>query len=414
MTSDKLSPMPKAERRLLYVLAGIQFTHTVDFMILMPIGPMLSRDLAIEMHQFGILVSSYTFAAAASGLLCALFIDRFERKRALLVLYSLFILATLACALAPGYWGLLAARCLAGAFGGVIGAIVSIVVGDQIPPERRGRAGGYLSASFAAATVAGVPLGLWLANHTGALTWRAPFVFVACISACFGLAAWKWLRPNPALALQAKAQGSLNGAWRAAWHRVRDVIQDPVHRWAMLLSCLLMYSAFSVIPYITIYATQNVHFPETMLPTMYLLGGTLTLFTSRWVGKKTDQWGKRKALMIFAPLTLIPILLVTHLGVVPAWAYLILSSAFFVMMNARMIPMMAMLNGAAKPEMRGTFMSLSASLQQGAMGLSTFVTGLIVSTNAAGDMVGYNYAGYIAVLGTAGAMWAASKVTQRG
>jgi predicted MFS family arabinose efflux permease len=150
-----LSPMPPAEKRLLYILAGIQVTHIVDFMIMMPVGPMLTRELGITTDQFGLLVSSYSLSAAVSGLLCAMFIDRFERKRALLVLYALFALATLSCALAPGYVGLLTARALAGAFGGVMGALIATVIGDQIPPERRGRAGGYMAASFAISTIAG-------------------------------------------------------------------------------------------------------------------------------------------------------------------------------------------------------------------------------------------------------------------
>ena len=94
---------PRRELALLLTLAGIQVTHVLDIMIMMPLGPQLTALFAISDAQFGLLVSAYTFAAGASGLLAASFVDRFERKRLLLVLYFLFGLTTLACALAPTY-----------------------------------------------------------------------------------------------------------------------------------------------------------------------------------------------------------------------------------------------------------------------------------------------------------------------
>jgi len=404
-----LSPMPKAEKRLLYILAGIQLTHIVDFMIMMPIGPMLIRELGISTDQFGLLVSSYSLTAAVAGLMCAMFIDRFGRKRALLTLYALFAVATLACALAPGYYGLLVARSLAGAFGGVMGALVSTVVGDQIPPERRGRAGGYMAASFSIATVAGVPLGLWLANHTPVLGWRAPFVFVALLCTGLGWAAYKWLKTGAPI----HAAPEVN-AFKGAWQRIRDTLADPVHRWSMLFGCLIMFSMFSIIPFITIFATGTVKFPETLLPLMYLIGGGCTLITSRWVGKQTDRLGKRKSFLIFGSLALLPMLVVTHMHSAPAWVYLIVSTSFFVMSSARMIPMMALVNGAAHPPLRGTFMSLSASFQQAAMGLGAFAVGHIVSVDASGVMHHYNVAGYIAAAAMLTALWVSGKVRQRG
>ena len=117
---------PRRDFWLLMTLAGIQFTHVLDFMIIMPLGPQLRDLFAINDAQFGFLVSAYTFAAGASGLLAASFVDRFERKRLLLVLYVLFALTTLACALAPSYGLLMAARVAAGTFGGILSATEGI------------------------------------------------------------------------------------------------------------------------------------------------------------------------------------------------------------------------------------------------------------------------------------------------
>ena len=404
--SNDLTITP-AEKRILYVLAGIQFTHIVDFMIMMPLGPMLQRELGIDTAQFGVLVSSYTFAAAIMGLLCALFVERFERKRLLLVLYVLFAAATVACALAPNYWGLLIARCLAGAFGGVMGAIVNTVVTDVVPPQRRGQAMGLVSRSFALSTVAGVPLSLFLANHTPVLTWRAPFILVAVLSLVFAYVGWRQLPKGPAPA----AQDGL--ALKAAGQRIIDVLADPIHCASILFGSLILFSAFLVIPYITIYATRNVGIAETVLPLMYLIGGACTLWSAPKIGKYADKRGKLPVFRMFALLAIIPMLITTHLGVTPVWAYLVLSAVFFVLISGRMIPAQALMAGSAKPATRGTFMSLSASIQQAAMGLATLVAGHIISINPAGMVDHYKVVGYIAAFSALCAIGMAGWVKQR-
>ena len=154
---------PRRERWLLLALAGIQFTHILDFMIMMPLGPQFRALFGITDAQFGVLVSAYTLAAGASGLLASAYVDRFGRRNLLLAMYGLFGLATLACGLAPGYLALMAARIAAGAFGGVLSALIQTIVAEVVPFERRGRAMAVVMTSFSVATVAGVPLGLWMA-----------------------------------------------------------------------------------------------------------------------------------------------------------------------------------------------------------------------------------------------------------
>ena len=179
---------PQRELWLLITLAGIQFTHILDFMIMMPLGPQFTQLFAITDAQFGMLVSAYTLAGGLSGFLASAYIDRFGRKRLLLVLYGLFALATLACGLAPTYMTLMMARIAAGVFGGVLSALSQTIVGDVIPFERRGRAMSIVMTSFSVATVAGVPAGLFLAAHLG---WHSAFFGIALLCALFlCFAAW--------------------------------------------------------------------------------------------------------------------------------------------------------------------------------------------------------------------------------
>jgi len=390
---------PQRERYLLLTLAGIQFSHVIDFMIMMPLGPILIAELGITTHEFGLLVASYSFSAAFSGLLAATFIDRFERKRMLLGMFALFGVATLACALAPSYATLLIARGFAGAFGGVMGAMTHTIIGDAIPFERRARAGGMVSAAFSVATVAGVPVSLWLANH---YQWRAPFVFIAALVVLFivvGLRVLPELRGHISTEKQAHPFAPMFA-----------VLRDANHLHALLFSSLVIFSGFTVIPYITVYAVHNVGISQHDLPYIYLCGGSATLITARLIGRWADLHGKMKIYRMVAFAALLPLLMVTHSGATPLWLWLILTTVFFVLVSGRMIPAMAIITSAAQPKLRGTFMSLNATTQSLAMGLATTLAGFIISQDASGQIVDYGMVGYVAVTANLLAIWFVSRI----
>jgi predicted MFS family arabinose efflux permease len=241
-----ISLTPKRENSLLLTLAGIQFSHILDFMIMMPLGPALMNAFGMGTHEFGLLVASYSFSAAFSGLLAATFVDRFERKRLLLVIFVLFGLSTLACALAPSYATLLIARGFAGVFGGIMGAMVQTIIGDVIPFERRARASGVVSTAFSLSTVAGVPLSLWLANLFG---WRAPFILIAGMAVLFVVAG---LRILPELRQHISTDEHAH-----PFAAMFAVLRDSNHLRALIFSGMLIFSGFTVIPYITVYAVSN-------------------------------------------------------------------------------------------------------------------------------------------------------------
>jgi predicted MFS family arabinose efflux permease len=298
---------PRRERWLLLTLAGIQFTHILDFMIMMPLGPQFTRLFDISNAEFGVLVSAYTLSAGASGLLAATYVDRFSRKRLLLTMYTLFGLATLACGLAPGYGWLMAARVAAGVFGGVLSALSQTIVADVIPFERRGRAMGVVMTSFSVSTVAGVPLGLFLAAH---LSWHAPFMAIAAMVGVLVLGAWQTL---PQL------DAHLHHPDRASvWRSIGQVLVDANHLKAFALSAAMMFAGFTVIPYITIYLQSNAGMLAEQVPWVYLLGGLATLLTARTFGRLTDRMGKVKMFRRLALAVSLPLMATTCLKPKPA------------------------------------------------------------------------------------------------
>ncbi|MBA3023639.1 MAG: MFS transporter [Gammaproteobacteria bacterium] len=389
----------RSERALLLTLAAIQFSHILDFMIMMPLGPMLMVELGITTHEFGLLVASYSFSAAFSGLFAATFVDRFERKRFLLVIFVLFGLATLACAIAPGYATLLIARGLAGAFGGVLGALVQTIVGDTIPFARRAKASGTVAAAFSFSTVAGVPLSLWLASL---FHWRAPFVFIVLLVVIFLFIAQRVL---PEL------RHHLSQEKRA--HPFIDlfaVMRDGNHWRAMTLSAMIIFSGFTVIPYITVYAVNNIGISQHDIAYIYLAGGAATLFTPRAIGHWADAAGKVQVYRIVAFCAMLPILLVTQVEQVSLGLFLVFTTLFFVLVSGRFIPAMAIITSAAQPKLRGTFMSLNATVQSLAMGLAATLSGFIITQDASGRIVGYENVGYVALAANLLAMWYVSRI----
>ncbi len=389
----------RSERALLLTLAGIQFSHILDFMIMMPLGPLLMRELGITTHEFGLLVASYSFSAAASGLLAATFIDRFERKRLLLVMFALFGMATLACGLAPGYATLIIARGMAGAFGGVLGALVQTIVGDTIPFARRARASGIVSSAFSFSTVAGVPLSLWLASH---FQWRAPFIFIVALVTAFTVVAWRVL---PELRHHLSQERLAH-----PFAPLFAVMRDANHWRAMVFSALIIFSGFTVIPYITVYAVNNIAISQHDIAYIYLAGGAATLFTARLIGHWADVRGKVRIYRLIAFFSIVPLLAVTHIQSASLALWIVFTTLFFVLVSGRFIPAMAIITSAAQPKLRGTFMSLNATVQSLGMGLAATLSGFVIKQDAAGHVIGYAHVGYIAVAANLLAVWYVSRI----
>jgi predicted MFS family arabinose efflux permease len=384
---------------LLLVLAAVQFTYVLDFVIMMPLGPHYVRELSITPKEFGLLVAAYAFGAAVSGLALSSLLDRFDRKHAMLVLYAGFLLATLGCGLAPGFWTLLAARTVAGAFGGVIGAVSLAIIGDSFPEERRGLATGVLMSSFSVAQIVCVPGGLFLAGHDSPA--GTPFVALAGLSAVlWPLAAL--LIPPLRRHLDGRAP-RLTPPWA--------VLLRPGHLPAYALMSVLVLSIFMLVPYLPIFLVCNLGYGEDQLFLVYLCGGLATLVTLPLIGRLADRFGKLPVFRIFALLTAAVIVLLTNLPPTVTAVVLLVTTLFTVSTSGRMVPAMAMITSSARPATRGSFMSLIASVQQMASGLSAVLAGLLLHQEKEGaPLQGYWVVGLLAASGTAATVFVAGWV----
>ena len=375
----------RTETWLILILLAVQFTHIMDFVVLMPLGPKLMRDFHINTSQFGFLVSAYTISAAVSGILSSLFLDRINRKNALIGLYAGFGISTLLCALSGAYWPFLISRMLAGAFGGILSALTLSIIGDYIPIERRGRATGLVLSAFSLASVIGVPSGLWLANQ---YDWHAPFFLLACTCIPIILIAGRQL---PTMDYHLVQTVQLN-----ALPRIKEVLNTPGARMAFLLMAIMMLAGFSVIPYISPYLVFNCGVSEDSLFLVYLIGGIFTFLASNVSGRLSDKLSPFKVFVWVTPLSVIPILMVTMLPAWPLSWILIVTTLFMALLSGRLIPIISLMTRTVEPNLRGTFMSLLASIQQSSAGVAAWIAGMMVTETPAGKLENYDRVGWMA------------------
>jgi predicted MFS family arabinose efflux permease len=373
------------ELLLLLTLATVQFTHVVDFMVIMPLGPQFMRLFDVGPREFGLLISSYTFAAAVSGFVAAFWIDRFDRKRALLALYAGFIVATALCGLAPTYDLLVATRVGAGLFGGVMSGLVFAIIADLVPYTRRARAIALVATSFSLAAVAGVPLALWLAARW---SWRTPFLVLAGFSLLVALCAARLMPQLSAHLAGARRRGPLE--------QLFAIFGERNHLRAFAFMIALMFAGFSVIPFIAPTMVANVGLAESELPLLYFCGGLATLVTAQVIGFLADRYGKHRLFTIVALASLAPILVITHLPRLPLAQAVAWSTLFFVLVPGRFGPAMAIVSSSAEPRLRGSFMSFNASMQMIGSALASLCAGLIISRAPDGTLLHFGAVGWLA------------------
>jgi predicted MFS family arabinose efflux permease len=374
---------PLSEWLLLLMLAALQFTVAVDFVIMMPLGPQLMRIFDINTPAFNLAVAAYAGAAGLSGICAALFLDRFDRKLALLTIYGGFTVGTLFCGLAPTYGTLVFARALAGCFGGIVGGISLAMVGDLVPEARRASAMGTVMSAFSVAQVAGVPLGLYLADK---LSWHIPFVALAGLSAAIWVCALVQLpRVRAHLALS-RAETPIR--------RFAAILINGDHLRALALMAVITMGGFMIIPDLANYLVNNVGLSAAELRWVYLVGGVFTLFTMNGIGRLADRYGRMRMFGIMMVCSMVAAFLITHLPVVPATVAVAASTFFMISMTGRFVPAITMITSSVEAAHRGGFMSINSSVAQFSSAVAAAIAGLIIRDSSNHQLIGFGFVGW--------------------
>jgi predicted MFS family arabinose efflux permease len=381
-----ITPFTGYEKFVIAILAFLQFTIILDFMIMAPLGAVMMPALGISTSQFGWVVSVYAFSAGASGLLAAGFADRFDRKKLLLFFYGGFILGTFLCGIATSFPFLMFARMVTGIFGGVIGSIVFAITADLFAYEMRGRVMGFVQTAFAASQILGLPAGLYLSNLWD---WHAPFLMIVGVSLLVGVAIVYYLKP---------IDGHLKlHVDRNAFHHLVSTISNGHYLFAFATTALLSIGGFLMMPFASAFTVNNLGIAYGKLPTLYLITGISAIITGPLVGRLCDRFGNFRIFMLGTAISIGTVLFYTQMGVSPFSLVITINVIMFVGIFSRMIPSQALMSAIPSRDSRGSFMSISSSLQQIAGGFASVIAGLIVLQTAGGKLEHFDVLGYVMV-----------------
>lgn len=388
-TKPKAASFSSYQKFVIAVLAFLQFTVILDFMIMSPLGATMMPALEMTTAQFGLAVSVYAFSAGIAGLLAAGFADKFDRKKLLLFFYCGFVLGTLFCGLANTFHFLLFARLVTGLFGGVVGSIVFAITTDLFEFQMRGRVMGFIQTAFAASQILGIPIGLYVSNLWG---WHASFLMIVGVSVVVGVAIFKFLKPiNEHLKIPSN---------KSAFGHLQKTISNPRYLQAFATTALLSIGGFMLMPFGSAFTVNNLGIHIEKLPLIYLVTGICAIFMGPIIGKASDRFGKYKTFVFGTTVSVIMVVIYTNLGETPIEIVMLVNALMFVGIFSRMIPSQALMSAIPSADSRGSFMSISSSLQQISGGFASVIAGFIVVQGADGKLQHFNTIGYVMV-GTA-------------
>ncbi len=366
-------PAPVASERLIIFLVGaIQFVNVLDFVMVMPLGPDFAAALGISTSRIGIVGGSYTAAAAVSGVIGSLFLDKFDRRRALAVAMLGLVVGTALGGFATGLTSLLMARVVAGAFGGPATSLSLAVIADAIPPARRGKAMGAVMGAFSVASVLGVPAGLELARHFG---WRAPFFAVAGLGLVLAMTA---------IFLMPAMREHLN-APRREGPKVK--LLDSTTAISLLNTALVMSGVFAVVPNISAFVQHNMGYPRERIGLLYLVGGVASFIAMRLVGAMVDRFGSTWMIVLGTLLHVIA-LATAFIHPLASLPVLLIFTVYMLSGSVRMVPMQALASRVPRPEQRARFMSAQSAVQHAASAAGAMLASWVLVAAPDGKLQG--------------------------
>lgn len=371
------SQLTPVERRITLLVAAVQFVNVLDFMMVLPLGPDFAVALGIPTSHLGYIGGAYTLAAFVSGLAGALVLDRFDRRQALAVAIGGLVIATALGGFAVDLPTMLGARMLAGFFGGPATSLALAIIADSVPPERRGRAMGMVSASFAVTSVVGMPIGLELARLGG---WRLPFFGVAGLGAVIAFLV-VWAMPPQRAHLQQPG----GEAQRVA--SFGELLAQPMTRLAMLLVSLAIVTGFMLFPNFSAWIQFNLGFPRAQIGVLYMLGGCIGFFVTRYVGIGIDKFGGAPIAIASAVLNVVMIWAVFLTDKPPISLYVIFP-LFMAANAARMVVVSTITSKVPGPTERARFMSLTSATQHISSAFAAFLASAVLIELPGGALAG--------------------------
>lgn len=371
------------ERLILFLLGLCQFVNVLEFMMVMPLGPDLAKEIGLPEAKLGLMGSAYTFSAALAGIAGMFLLGRFPRKGALVFCLLGMSLGTILGGFAQSAEILLCSRLLAGLFGGPATSLTLALVADIFPLERRGRAMGAVMSAFSVAAVAGVPLTLELASVS---SWRSAFISVGLLVALTALCLLLTLPTTHASLIESPGL-----------KRVKEFLSQKRVWLAYSVTSCGMISGFAIIPNIAAYIQNNLGFPRDGMGGLYLAGGLLSFIAMRIGGWCVDRFGAARVVSV-ATFFLVPLITIGFVAAMEFLTPIILFMTFMPIMSIRNVSFQAMHTKVPRAEDRAIYMPGLSTINHLGSALGAFLSSCLLSQDASGVLIGMPQVGILSIV----------------
>lgn len=375
----------KLERKIVWLAMLIQLANVLDFMIILPLGPDLTRAINIPSSDMGLVGGIYTFAAAFSGILFAPYLDHFDRKKAILIFMVGLVISTFMCAFAYDRDSMLVTRTLAGLFGGPVTALTLAMVVDMVPVARRGRAIALVTSAFTVSSVFGIPLGLELSRL---VNWQLPFYVIAGFGLLVAIGIFLLLPPMTDHMEDNKSK------------RKKIPIISMLKRKDVLISYSLMslmsFAQFMLFAGSIIYFVFNLDYPREDLGSLYAIGGGVSFIAMMMTGQIVDRFGAR--LLSFVVTFVYVLVLADGYLHTPFMSVPFIFCAFMTCAAIMGVICSSITSEVPGEKERAAYMSLQSTMRHLAAGAGGVISSVILVTNMDGSLSNINQLAYVTII----------------
>lgn len=345
------------------------FVSSSQFFIMSPLLPQMERELCISEAYLGLIVGVYSVSLGISALFAGSLSDRVGRRRMLKTGSLLMGLSLLLHVFAINFSLLILFRLLAGISGGLLTGTCVSYVRDYFPYEKRGKANGIIITGSALGQIAGIPLGILLAERLG---FSSPF-FVLGLLMLMAFVLIHFCVPQP-ITIRVKHKVAAGETMQQYW----SIIRQPVYQRAALAYILMFFSVTIYLIYFPKWLTETKAATSAELAFVFLIGGVASLFGGPFAGWLADRIG-RTSVTITASMVMAGAMGVSMFFLLDA---MIISAIFFVVMlclSGRSIAFQSGVSDMTSVADRGKAMNLMISLGQIGMAGGSTIAGLIYS-----------------------------------
>lgn len=374
-------------RKIAYLAMFVQFVNFLEFMMINPLSPDYIVELGIISSDVGWIIGSYSFSACIFGFFASSFIDKYDRRSVLLVCFAGMAVGSIVCIFSHNFFTIVLSRIIAGGFGGPATAITTAILSDFVPEGKRGKAFGKMMTAFPLAAIVGIPLALEISRLT---KWQFAYGMVLVFEIVIMFAIYKILpKVNSHITTELLSTTKLK--------KMYNLVSNRNYRLGIASFFLTFFSFFLIVPIIPPYFIFNLGFPRDNLAMLFFIGGTLSFFGVRYIGRLSDKYDAF-SIISFITLLFIPSVVMGYSQQMWQLPPLFIFVSFMLCVSTRNAALVIATSKLPSHQDRAGYLSLQNSIQNFAVGAGGFVSGSLLTEGEHLQVVGVSKVVFLTVI----------------